>query len=234
MSAGRIVLLVFGIIFLVGAVFLMLAGGGLLWVNAAATDADGFLKSRTATLETDAYAIVTEPAEVRWDCRSGWCYDPGDFVTFKIEGTNENPSKGTFIGIARERDVNRYLEDVEYDEIIEWTPTAGSNDIEYRRHYGDSVPAEPTSQTFWDESVYGADTQSLVWEPKEGNWIIVVMNQDASAGIEVTGSAGAKVPWLFWTGLGFVVGGAVILVLGIVMVYFAAREPKRSTPGQAI
>jgi hypothetical protein len=148
-------------------------------------------------------------------------------------GANENPSKGIFIGIARERDVNRYLEDVEYDEIIEWTPTAGSNDIEYRRHYGDSVPAEPTSQTFWDESVYGADTQSLVWEPKEGDWIIVVMNQDASAGIEVTGSAGAKVPWLFWTGLGFVVGGAVILALGIVMVYFAAREPKRSTPVQA-
>ena len=236
MTAGRIVLLVFGIIFLVGAVFLLLAGGGMLWANAAITDSEGFFESRTSRLESDSYAIVTESAEIRWDmdCRGWGCYDPGDFVTFKIEGTNENPSKGIFMGIGRERDVDEYLEDVEHDEIIEWTPTAGSDDIDYRRHYGDTAPADPIVQPFWEASVYGTDTQSLVWEPEEGDWVLVVMNQDASSGIDVTGSAGAKVPWLFRTAVGFMIAGAVILVLGIVMIYFAAREPKQATPRQTI
>jgi len=232
MSAGRIVLLVFGIIFLVGSIFLLIAGGMMLWANAAMTDSEGFFESTTSRLESDTYAIVTEPAEIRWDtdCRGWWCYDPGDFVTFKIEGKNEIPSKGIFIGIGSERDVDDYLQDVEHDEIIEWTPSSGSDDIVYRRRNGDSLPADPTAQTFWVAADYGRGTQSIVWEPEEGDWVLVVMNQDASPGIEVTGKAGAKVPWLFGTAVGFLAGGAVILVLGIIMVYFAAREPKRTTP----
>ena len=232
MSAGRIVLLVFGIIFLVGAVFLMLAGGGVLWANAAMTDSEGFLESKNVRLESETHALVTQPAEIRWDsgCWGPWCYDPGDFVTFKIEAENNDPGKGVFVGVAAEDDVQEYLEGVAYDEIIEWSPAARSEDIEYRRHLGVSLPANPTIQDFWVVSAYGTGAQTLIWEPEEGDWVLTVMNQDASAGIDVSGNAGAKVPGLFRVGVGLLVAGAVILVLGTIMIIFAARRPGPSAP----
>lgn len=230
MSAGRIVLLIFGIIFIVGAVLLMLAGGGVLWANAAMTDGEGFLHSGTTRLESDTHAMVTQPAEIEWDagCWGPWCYDSGDFVTFKIEGENEDPSKGIFIGVAAEDEVRGYLDDVTYDEIVEWSPGAHTEDIDYRRHPGDSVPVDPTTQDFWEASAYGTGAQNLIWEPEEGDWVLVIMNQDASEGVAVSGTVGAKVPWLFQIGVGLLVAGAIILVLGIVMMLFAVRQPRPS------
>jgi len=228
MSPGRIVLLIFGVIFLVAAIFLMLAGGAVLWANAAMTDSEGFLESTTTRLESETYALVTEPADVDWDsgCWGPWCYDPGEYVTFKIEGENDDPARGIFIGIGAETDVQEYLEDVPHDQIVEWTPVAGSDEIDYRRRGGNSAPANPVDQDFWSASAYGTGTQTLVWEPEEGDWVLVIMNQDGSAGIDVSGNAGAKVPGIFWIGVGLLIAGAVILVLGIIMVFFAAREPR--------
>jgi hypothetical protein len=228
MSAGRIVLLVFGIIFLVASVFLLLGGGGLVGVHAAMTDDDGFYTTDATRLQSDSYAIATEPAEIDWGaaCRSGRCCDPGDFVTIKVEAENRNASQGVFIGIGPEDDVADYLDDVEYDEITEWSSDAWDIDVEYRRHPGDSQPADPTRQTFWEVSAYGTGTQTLTWEPESGNWVLVIMNQDGSYDIDVSGALGAKVPWLFWLGIGLLIGGAVALPAGIVMVYFAARRPR--------
>ncbi len=227
MSAGRIVLLVFGIIFLVGSVFLLIGGGGMVWANAALTDSEGFYTTDTTRLRSDSYAIATKPADIEWDMNDGmgWCSDPGDFLTIRIEAENRTASQGVFIGIASEWDVDDYLEDVEYDEIVEWKSDSDGDDVEYRRHQGDSEPADPTEQTFWDASAYGTGTQTLKWAPESGEWVLVVMNQDGSYDIDVTGTAGAKVPWVFWIGLGMLIAGGVALPAGIVMVYFAARRP---------
>ena len=71
MSAGRVVLLVFGIIFLVGAVFLLVAGGGLVWAHAALTDNEGFFATETSRIESDGYAIVSEPVNIDWNIKCG-------------------------------------------------------------------------------------------------------------------------------------------------------------------
>jgi len=228
MSAGRIVLLVFGIIFLVASVFLLLGGGSIVGAHAAMTDSDGFYTTETTRLRSDSYAIATESAEIDWEgaCRSGRCCDPGDLVTIKVEAENRDTSQGVFIGIGPESDVADYLDDVEYDEITEWNSDDWDIDVEYRRHPGDSQPADPTTQTFWEVSAHGTGAQTLTWEPESGNWVLVIMNQDGSYDIDVNGALGAKVPWLFWLGIGLLIAGAVALPAGIVMVYFAARRPR--------
>ena len=229
MSAGRVVLLVFGIIFLVGAVFLLVAGGGLVWANGALTDNEGFFSTETSRIESDGYAIVSEPVNIDWDmkCGVGWCCSPGNLVTFKVEGSNRDASKGIFIGIAEESDVDKYLEDVEYDEIAQWHADDCGVDVKYDTHDGTAVPAPPASQD-WAASVNGTGTQTLEWEPQSGKWVLVVMNEDGSAGVDVNGVVGAKVPWLFRAGVGLLIAGVVVLVAGIIMVCFAARRPKKT------
>jgi hypothetical protein len=233
MSAGRIVLLVFGIIFLVASVFLLIGGGGLVWANAALTDSGGFFTTDSTRLQSDSYAIASEPADIDWGagCDMGWCRDPGDFLTIKVEAETSKlgipeAMPGIFIGIGPEVDVADYLDDVEYDEITQWSSNSWGTDVEYRRHPGDSQPADPTTQTFWEVSAYGTGTRTLEWEPRSGNWVMVIMNEDGSFDIDAIGAVGARVPWVFWLGIGLLIAGAVALPAGIVMVYFAARRPK--------
>ncbi len=229
MSGGKIALLVVGIIFLVGALTLLAFGGGLMWLTKAIENDNGFLTTRTTHLQKNSYAIVTEPIDIAWDidlADSPW--GPGDFVTFKVEGENEDASKGVFIGIARESDVVAYLRNVRYDEIIDWSSDPFDDaEVKYQVHAGSSTPVAPTSQDFWETSVYGQDRQTLEWTPVTGKWVLVFMNEDGSAGIDVSGIIGAKVPWLFWAGLGLLLTGIVALVGGVIMVYFAARRPNQ-------
>jgi hypothetical protein len=224
-STGKIVLLVFGIIFLLASVGLLLGGGALVWANSSLTDSEGFFTTKARQIERDSYAIVTQPADINLEAgwHWGWRWDWSNFVTFKVEGYNNDPSKQIFIGIAEESDVEAYLSDVEYDEITEWS--IHPYRVEYTHYPGDSVPTAPTTQTFWAESVHGTGTQTLKWEPETGNWVLVLMNGDGSAGVDLSGSVGVKVSWLFGIGVGFLAGGIVALITGIVMVYFAVRRP---------
>jgi len=50
MSAGKIVLLVFGIIILLISFFPLLAGGGLMWVEKALRDSEGFYTTPVISL----------------------------------------------------------------------------------------------------------------------------------------------------------------------------------------
>ena len=220
MSAGKIILLVFGIIIMVAALGLVIAGGGALWVNGALTDDDGYFTTKTLRIDSDSYAVITEPADV--DLGSAWVWDWGNLVKFKVEGENDDLSKGIFIGVADERDLNDYLRDVEHDEIIDFS--IGPDELNYRYHSGSSAPEAPVSQTFWSETAYGSGEQTLEWELESGTWSLVLMNEDGSDGVDLSVVLGVEVPWLFGTGVGLLVGGVVGLIVGFVMIYLAVRK----------
>jgi len=230
MSAGRIILLVFGALILLGSVGLLLGGGALLWANSALTDSEGFITTRTVQLDQDSYAIVTEPADI--DLGAAWLWNWSNLVTFKVEGSNDDPSKQIFMGVAEESDLNAYLNDVDYDEITEFS--INPYRLAYTNHQGDSEPAAPTSETFWSASVYGAGTQTLEWELETGSYSLVLMNDDGSAGVDLSVVFGVKVPLVFGIGVGFLVGGMVGLIIGILMVFFAVRRSPISPPTQTI
>jgi len=221
MTAGRIVLLVFGIIIMVGSVLLIFFGGTVVWAHTAFTDDEGFFSTKTIEVERDSYAVVTQPADI--DVSATWIWDWNDLVTFRIEGSSDDPSKQVFIGIADEDDLDSYLDDVKYDKVDDFR--LGPLEIDYRTYAGGSEPLAPTSQGFWTASAYGPGTQVLDWTLETGSWSLVLMNSDGSAGLDLDVVLGAKVPWLFGTGLGLLIGGGVGLVVGIVMIYLAVRKP---------
>ncbi len=221
MSAGKIVLLVFGVIVILISVGLSLAGGTLLWVNSAFKDSEGFYTTGTVRLERDSYAIITHPADIHAEPR--WYWGQGNLATIKVEGSSASSSKQIFIGIARESDLEPYLSGVNYDEITGFN--FYPHRVEYRNHPGTSKPAAPTSQTFWMVSAHGAGFQKLQWELETGSYSLVLMNDDGSAPIDMRVSVGARIPQvLFAIGLGLLVGGIVVLIIGGLMIYLAVRR----------
>jgi hypothetical protein len=232
MSTVRIILLIFGLLFLLASLPLTIGGGSILWANAFLPDDDGFFISGDHRLDRNSYAMVTESADIdfdeEWQGGWGWCgdWDSGDFVTIKIEGKNNDSSKGIFIGIAEESDWEEYLNDVEYDEVTDISLDPFT--VDYINHPGNSSPEAPTSQSFWTESIYGTGRQVLEWEPETGTYSVILMNEDGSRSVDVDVAVGAKVPWLFGVGVGMVVGGVVALIIGILMVVFSLHGRKKS------
>jgi len=227
-SALKIVLLVIGGIFLLIAFGLLVGGGTLLWLNTNLTDSGGFITTKSSQLATDSYAIVLQHVDIDLgESMAGWGLwgpSPSDFVTVKISGSNNDPSRDIFIGIARESDVSPYLSNVDYDKVTRFdVSTSGFVTVEYARHTGRATPSSPTSETFWVASKHGSGTQTLEWNPEAGNYWIVLMNEDGSASVDLTVVAGAKVPLLSTIGLALFVGGVVALAIGVLMIYFGVR-----------
>ena len=220
MSGGKIILLIVGIIVVVVAIGLIVAGGGVLWANGAFTDDEGYLTTKTIRIDKGSYAVVSEPTDI--EVGSWWVWDWGDLATFKIEGSNDDSSKYIFLGVAEESDLNNYLRDVNYDEVIDFD--INPDRLDYRNRPGNSEPAAPNTQSFWLESVNGPGTQTLEWDLQAGTWSLTLMNEDGSAGVDLSVVLGVKIPWLFGTGVGLLIAGIVALLLGTFMIVLAARK----------
>ena len=48
--------------------------------------------------------------------------------------------------------------------------------------------------------------------------MVVAMNADASPGVDVRANVGATVPALRWIAIGLLIGGAVLLIVGVVLI----------------
>jgi len=225
MSTERIIVLVIGIIVLILSIVLMFLGGAMLVANNTLKDSEGYLNTKTIQIESDSYAVTTLPAEI--DLRAVWIWDWSDLAAFRVEGSSDNPSKQLFIGIAEEMYVKDYLNGVHYDEITDFR--IFPYELEYTGHAGDSIPEAPATKNFWEESSYGTGAQIVEWELETGSWVLVLMNKDGSIGVDADVVFGAKVPILFTLGVGFLVGGIVVMVIGGLLIYLAVRRPRGTT-----
>ncbi len=224
MSAGRIVLLVFGIIILIVGLGMIVGGGGMMGVSQSFKNEEGFITSRTAHLASNSYAVVSEPVDFGSGVDWGGNWQPSDFVTLRVEVTS-NTGKVPFVGIASESDADAYLAGVPYDLVQNWAARhSGDATVTYTHHTGTSAPAPPLTQSIWAASVHGEGAQTLTWAPEPGQWVVILMNEDGSPVLDVDGKIGARIPWLFWTGLGILIGGIIVLAVGILMIVLAARR----------
>jgi hypothetical protein len=222
MSAGRILLLVFGTIATLLGLAAIPAGGVGLWAHTTQRDEDGFFTTRTEILESPTYAISSEGVDLGTGAEvAGWL-DVGDLATVQIRATGVDPGREIFVGIGPESRVDDYLAGVAHAEVVrvEYDPF----EVVYRTRAGDRAPAPPGEQGFWEASVQGAGTQTVRWELEPGRFAAVVMNADASEGIDVETSVGAKVDWLLPAAIGLLAGGVVLLAAGVTMLVFGARR----------
>ena len=211
---GRVLLVVVGSLLALVAIGLAAAGVAGIVIDRTQRE-DGFVTSPTEQLSTPSHAIVSERVELRLE---GPDWATRDLIgTVRVTSESDTP---LFLGIAPEEEANAYLGTFEHAVV---TSLEGDEDYDVR---GTGAPAErPAAQEFWVAATVGAGEQRLDWELEDGDWVVVAMNADGTAGVTGDFSIGAELDALLWVGIGVLVAGVVLLGVAGLVIY--AAIPKR-------
>ena len=201
----------------------LVAGGALMLWGDAQKDDNGFISTDTERFATNTHAMTTDNLDV--DVASvDWILDRDRWGKLRLD-VEPRGGKPLFVGIARTSDVDRYLRGSDRDLVtdIDFSPFRA----DYRPLAGDAKPQRPAAQDFWVVSAHGAGPQDVTWEVEDGDWSIVVMNEDASPRVEAGVKAGADVPFLSGAGWGSVAAGLISLALAATLAIVGIRGPRR-------
>lgn len=223
MRPMRVVMLVVGIIVGFIALGLLVGGGLLIWAHTH-RDAQGYYTFDAHPYGAPGYAITSEELDLGAK-PNDWF--PSGIATLRFEVTS---SSDVFVGVAPRADVETYLEGVAHNVIasIDATPFR----VTYQQVDGTAVPAPPTEQDFWAASASGSGEQTLTWDLEKGSWTLVVMNADASQGVDVQVAMGVKSGLLLPIGIGILVLGLLAAAGATALIVFSSRgkRPASSLP----
>ncbi len=224
-SGGRIAAVIVGSLLTLVSLGLLVAGGAGLWANGQKDD-DGYLSTRTENFHTRAAALRTENLDVDLGGTAS-VLDTDVYGKVRLRAT-PRAGKDLFVGIARTRDVTRYLRGTAHTRVT---------DLDYHPFHADYATtagarraAAPATQRIWAAQAHGHGAQTLTWDVADGDWSVVVMNADGSRGVDADVRAGANVPFLDelgWVGLGI---GGVLLLASAALIYAGARTPRGPRP----
>jgi hypothetical protein len=224
MKKTSIALVVTGSLASLLAAGLLAAGGLALWGDSQ-KDSDGYLSTDTHQFEAGTRALATENLDMDLG-GADWVAQTNDLgkVRVQVDSRGEKP---VFVGIARTSEVDDYLSGVSHTTLtdVDTSPF----EAKYDDHAGHRRPVAPADSHIWAASEHGSGKQTLNWEIEDGDWSVVVMNADGSAGVDADVSAGAEVPFLSalgWTGIG---SGSFVLVIGIALLVTGIRRPGNPT-----
>lgn len=219
-TAGRVAAVVVGsLLGLVGLALLTGAGIGL-WADLTQREG-GYVTTDAHDFSTSGSALVTKQTELG-SAGTGWLYAPDLLGKVRIRVTPASASRPLFVGIGRTADVERYLAGVNRTVINDFF-SANTKTIA-----GGTAKSEPATQDFWVASTRGSGPKTLVWDPADGRWTVVVMNADARAGVDVKADLGARLPDLLWIAIGLLVAGAVFIAGGVLLIVGAIRRSRPS------
>ncbi len=211
-------LLIVGVVLAFIGIWLLVVGGRALWA-VQGRDSDGFYTSGMEQLATDSHALSSPPEFS--GAGPDVLYARDLLGDVRINGVSSSGSP-LFIGVGPADGVAAYLDGVGHDEVrdIEVSPFT----VEYEAHPG-AAPAEPpTAQTFWAASVSGTGTQTLDTEIPAGDWSVVIMNADGSAGVSAEVEVGATLPIITWIAFGALAVGCLLLFVGIILSVLGLRR----------
>jgi Domain of unknown function (DUF4389) len=234
MKAGRIVMIIIGALLALIGFGAMLAGGSAIAAYATQRDDDGFFQTGSVRLASPTYAITSDRVDLESaPGPAGWLVDSGVLGTVKVELDPARPDEPVFAGIGPSRDVAAYLAGVSRDQIrdIDLSPDR----VVYRRVSGETAPAPPGDESFWVAEVTTTDADRLEWEVESGDWTVVIMNADATRGIDLDARLGIKVDWLLPAAIGLLVGGLIALGGGTWLIIAGTRgvSPEAEAPAPA-
>jgi hypothetical protein len=216
-SGGRALLIVGVVLGFIG-IWLLVVGGRAVWA-VQGRDSEGFYTSGSEVVSTDSHALSSPPEFS--GAGPDVLYARDLLGSVRISGSSSTGDE-LFIGLAPADDVAAYLDGVGHDEIrdLEVSPFA----VEYESHAGGAPEEPPTAQTFWSESVSGTGAQTLDTEIPAGDWSVVVMNADGSAGVGADLQVGATLPIITWIAVGALAAGALFLLIGIILTTLGMRR----------
>jgi len=221
-TAGRVALIVVGVVTALLSLALLAGGTTLVVVDQTQRDDDGFLMSPSEDFSTATYAIVSESADVDF----GGSESAARAILGDVRIRSES-DRDVFVGIARDTDVEEYLNGVEHSVV-----TDIGEDPDYSVRPGGAPTSPPGAQDVWVASTSGSGEQALEWEPEDGSWSAVVMNSDGSRGVASELSIGAELDAALWVGIVLLVVGALLAALAALAITAGARRG-RPTPSAA-
>jgi Domain of unknown function (DUF4389) len=200
-TAGRVELVLAGVVAGLVAFAFLVGGGALVAVDRTQRDTDGYVMSPSANFSTPTYALVSERAQLHTDGAER-AVDAflGDV---RVRGESD---RAIFVGIGPAAAVDSYLAAVEHESV---TGFEGS-DVTYSIRAGAAPSGAPGDQTFWEVSTAGSGEQLLDWKLRDGDWRIVVMNDDAARGVSAAMSIGAQLDSVLWIGIGLLLAGGLL------------------------
>ncbi|GAA0262277.1 hypothetical protein GCM10010492_74180 [Saccharothrix mutabilis subsp. mutabilis] len=205
-SAGRIVAAVFGVLLLVAGTGLAATGAVALWAHETQRGADGVLATPAQPLHSDGYALEMGGFDLH---RTGTGWFLGEDW---LGAVGLRADRDAFVGIGPADDVARYLSTVDRDRVVEIGERVG-----YEHLTGGAPTSAPTAQPFWVASGVG----SLTWDVRPGRWTAVVMNADGTRVVDTDVTATATLPALGPVAWLLVGSGALLLLLGGVLLFTA-------------
>lgn len=211
------------VIMLILGILLALPGlaalaGGALASAVGSIQGDGYLTSGTSRFSVSSYALTSPHADAMGQDVPGRL--PFDIGTLRLRAESVTPGKAVFIGIGPQADVEKYLAGVHHSELLNIYQRPFRAD--YRDVPGASPAAPPADQRIWSASVSGSGQQELTWNLTAGTWEIVVMNADASSGVDVQLQAGFHSDLFRPAATGLLVAGIIALLIGIPLIILGA------------
>ncbi|WP_395640379.1 DUF4389 domain-containing protein [Pseudolysinimonas sp.] len=194
---------------------LALFGGPVLGAVGAASSvatsrADGVVLTHPVHASAPGYALTSPSALIETSL------DPASFPQTSVTlAAGETDGEPVFIGIGPAADVAAYLADVHVAEVTGLR--ARPLEIRTRDIPGQARPDSPAAQDFWVASDSGSGVRELSWTLEPGDWTVVIMNEDASPGLDTRIQVGLAAPWAAPLATALIVTAAVVLVAGLVL-----------------
>jgi hypothetical protein len=184
---------------------------------------DGTFSIPDQHAQGNGYALVFDELAIRGDLPTS-----GDLATtldLSVQGANQD----VFVGIGPTPLVRRYLGDASIDKVVQVNWPGG---VRTEPVSGTGSPQPPAGQQIWAAAKTGREA-SITWTVQGGDWTIVVMNANASPGVDVTGSLTVSLPILGPAGVLTLVFGVVFLVVGVLLTISGAKTPRAAKEGAA-
>ena len=217
---GRVIAIVIGILVLLPGLGLVAGGGLLLWADGPGRNDDGYVYSSSDNFSTSGYAITS--ASVDLATGADWLPVSSALGTARIQVTGADSGADVFLGIARVADTTEYIGGVDREIVTD----LGSGSPPAIRTGAGAPSTPPGEQDFWVAQAEGSGTQTLTWRPSAGDWTLIVMNADGSAGVSVDARVGATVPALTGLAWGLLGAGLFLVLIGVLLLVLALRHPK--------
>jgi hypothetical protein len=231
MTAGRIALVIIGVILGLVSLGLLAGGGVLVWEHATERDDDGYYTTRFERFQSDGYAVRTDDLDLEAE-GADWLFEEGRLGTIRLSAVSLTPTP-LFLGIGPRDAVEDYLDGVDHDVVTDFEVDPFR--VEYEAQAGTRTPEPPGEQQFW--VAFGE--RRIEWEVEGGEWVAVLMNGDGSPVVTAEVSAGAKTSLVVWAGgialaLGVLFGGLAALLIWLGLrrrgAPAAAQEPEAAAP----
>jgi hypothetical protein len=180
------------------------------------TGRDGAFGGGESTLSTERYALVSDAAGLG----SG-----GVDATVRVR-VAATGGGAVFVGVGPAAAVDQFLSGVAYDELVDvrlspfrasLVPTDGAG-----------APVRPADRPVWTVSATGPGERTIDVPVHGGGQRLVVMNADASEGVEVTAALSLRAPFLRTLAIGLLVAGGIVAPAGGVLLVFGVRRSVRA------